>query len=156
VRNSTGQQVEKSVVIRIDRTPPTIASSTSPAPNTNGWNNTAVSITFTAADALSGVDTFTGPVTGGTEGAAPAVSGTATDRAGNSTTIVRLVNIDRTPPEIVFRFDPATRDVVAIGRDATSGLADPVIRPLASANLRWRWADDDENGEAPCVGPGWQ
>jgi hypothetical protein len=154
VTNSTGQQKETSVVIRIDRTPPMV-SSTAPAPNQNGWHNGKVSITFAAVDALSGVATVTPPLTVGTEGAAQAFSGTATDLAGNSATTVRVVNIDRTPPEVAFRFDLATRDLVAVGSDAISGLANPVIRPSVNVNVRWRWLDDDEDGESPCAGPAW-
>jgi hypothetical protein len=155
VKNSNGQQAEKSVVIRIDRTPPTLSSSASPAPNGNGWHNTETAVTFSAVDTLSGVATVTSPTTVGTEGAAQAISGTATDLAGNSASTVRVVNIDRTPPEVTFRFDLATRDLVAVGRDAMSGVANPIVRPSAIVNARWQWLEDDDDGEAPWVGPGW-
>src|SRR5207247_6013836 len=38
-----------------DTTPPVISTTVSPAPNTRGWNNTNVTVTFVCSDAGSGV-----------------------------------------------------------------------------------------------------
>nr|QOV09080.1 hypothetical protein HULAa30F3_00035 [uncultured Dehalococcoidia bacterium] len=43
---------------KIDKTPPVIQSAVSPAPNANGWNNTPVTVGFTATDAISGVAVY--------------------------------------------------------------------------------------------------
>ena len=43
-----------SVSILVDRTAPTITYSVSPAANSNGWNNSAVTVTFTCADNTGG------------------------------------------------------------------------------------------------------
>jgi hypothetical protein len=50
------------VHINIDKTPPTVFASTFPALNTNSWNTTDVTLSFTGADALSGIDTCTDPI----------------------------------------------------------------------------------------------
>jgi hypothetical protein len=81
-------------------TPPHIGAQVEPTPNEHGWNNTDVTVTFVADDALSGIDTVSQPVTLTDEGAEQEVIGVATDRAGNTATLGVLVNIDKTPPVI--------------------------------------------------------
>jgi microsomal dipeptidase-like Zn-dependent dipeptidase len=91
--------------INIDRTPPVIElASRLPAPNASGWNNTAVHITYSYSDSLSGIDPAAGDlgedVVAG-EGAGQSVSGTAVDLAGNTATVtVENINIDTTMPVI--------------------------------------------------------
>lgn len=84
----------------IDRTPPTITGAINPPPNAAGWNNTSVTVTFTCADAGSGIATCPAPVQLATEGANQAVTGTAVDKAGNVAQATVTVNIDKTPPVI--------------------------------------------------------
>ena len=96
--------------INIDTTKPTISAQRSPNPNGAGWNNTAVTITFAANDALSGVDLngCTPAVTLNADGAGQSVAGTCADRAGNSaSTTVSGINIDRTPPIAAGTASPA-------------------------------------------------
>lgn len=96
---SAGGTSSDSVVIKIDKTPPTISGSAAPAPNANEWNNTDVVVTFTASDSGSGLASVTSPVTVSTQGAGQSVTGTATDNAGNSASAtVSGINIDKTPP----------------------------------------------------------
>jgi hypothetical protein len=95
-----GNMATRSVTLNIDATPPGLSSSFTPVPNSNGWNNTNVTVSFAATDSLSGVATVTPPVTVTTEGANQRVSGTATDRAGNSSMVNATVNIDQTPPSL--------------------------------------------------------
>jgi hypothetical protein len=58
------------VTVQIDKTSPTISHSQSPVANGNGWNNSAVTVTFICSDALSGIASCTSPqtvtVSGGT------------------------------------------------------------------------------------------
>jgi len=85
--------------INIDKTPPTITGSPTTLPNENGWYNNDVVVHFTASDSLSGILTVTPDQTISTEGADQAVTGSATDKAGNSASYtVTGINIDRTPP----------------------------------------------------------
>jgi hypothetical protein len=128
-----------SIGINIDRTPPTIAGTRTPA-NANGWNNDDVVVTFACADALSGVETCGATAVFGGEGAGLSVSRIATDRARNaSSTTVSGVNIDRTKPTIAFSGNAGIYGVdqtVAIGcaaSDALSGIATTTCPAVASA-----------------------
>ncbi|HYY09482.1 MAG TPA: hypothetical protein VE781_01015, partial [Kineosporiaceae bacterium] len=101
----------KTVQVKIDKTPPTIKHSQSPAPNANNWNNADVIVTFTCADAVSGIasctaDGLAGPTpdivskTVASQGKDQPVTGKATDNAGNSAIDPATVSIDKTPPTI--------------------------------------------------------
>jgi hypothetical protein len=100
VDNAGNVEQSHTIQVKIDTTAPTVTSSSSPAPNGNGWNNTSVTVTFTCSDALSGIASCTPPQSVSTEGASQAVTGTATDNAGNSNTATALVSIDRTAPTV--------------------------------------------------------
>lgn len=94
-------EAAKTVQVRIDKTPPTITHTQSPAANANGWNNDDVTVTFTCDDtAGSGIASCTSAQTVTTEGKDQAVTGTATDNAGNTAADPATVSIDRTPPSI--------------------------------------------------------
>src|SRR5205823_9139145 len=80
--------IGKSVTVKItgvDNDLPTITAAASPAPNSAGWNNGNVVVTFTWSDKTSGVASCTAPVTVSTDGANQVIKGTATDLAGNTT-----------------------------------------------------------------------
>jgi hypothetical protein len=89
-----------------DTVAPSITPAISPLPNGAGWNNTDVVVSFTCADAGSGVAVCPDPVTLTSEGAGQVVTGQATDRAGNTATASVTVNIDKTAPTIVARASP--------------------------------------------------
>ena len=98
-----GNRSQRTSSVSIDKTAPTISGAVSPAPNASGWNNTAVTVTFTCADALSGIASCTAPAPLSAEGAGQSAAGSATDKAGNaSSTTVKNISIDRTPPLVVF------------------------------------------------------
>ena len=101
-------ETPKHDTIRVDKQKPTITASQSPAPN-NGWNNAAVTVTFTCADqqGLSGVVTCPAPVKVSAEGYAQVVSGTVFDNAGNSDSTAITSNIDLTAPTISAAADRA-------------------------------------------------
>jgi hypothetical protein len=84
ITNSQGMTGEKTVIIRIDRTPPAISGTALPAANTLGWNNTDVTVAYSCSDAVSGVATCGagGVLTG--EGAGQSHSAFAVDLAGYS------------------------------------------------------------------------
>ncbi len=84
----------------IDKTSPTIGHTQSPAANADGWNSEDVTVTFTCDDAVSGVASCTDPQTVTTEGKALLVTGTVTDRAGNTAHDPAAVSIDKTAPVI--------------------------------------------------------
>src|SRR6185295_2070735 len=95
--------------ISIDKTAPVVTAGRSPAANANGWNNTDVTATYSATDALSGVDGESWiPELFSAEGANQGGSRTFTDLAGNSATAsVSGISIDKTAPIVSVTRSPA-------------------------------------------------
>jgi hypothetical protein len=118
--------------INVDKTAPTLAGKATSEPNTAGWYSDDVTVHWTAADALSGLD-GAAPADSTLEGEGEALSATATatDKAGNATTeTVKDVKIDRTAPTTSATVgDPLESgwyaggvDVTLTGRDNLSGV----------------------------------
>jgi len=84
----------------VDLTAPTITfAGQDPEANSNGWNNTDVTLTWNCLDSLSGVEywTDTKELTG--EGANQQATGTCEDHAGNTASATQGgINIDKTAP----------------------------------------------------------
>jgi hypothetical protein len=96
--------------INIDKTAPTASASASPAANTNGWNNTNVTVSFSGSDGLSGIDFCTADAVLSSEGSGQSASGTCTDKAGNvsASATASGINIDKTAPTITqYDYSPA-------------------------------------------------
>jgi hypothetical protein len=135
--------------VNIDKTPPLINAVTIPAPNANGWNNTDVTVSFNVSDLLSGIASSSSPVTLTNEGAAQVVIGTATDRAGNTSSVNVAINIDKTAPEAFIQFDPATKNVLVFGRDSLSGVSPSAVSPFLVTppdGHKGNGDDDDDDG----------
>src|SRR5215831_12499034 len=101
-----GNFASASVIVNLDKTPPTITASAVPPANNFGWNNAAVTVTFNCQDALSGIATCTAPQSLNAEGANQIAAGTAVDKAGNMASTSLTINIDRTPPTISVQATP--------------------------------------------------
>jgi hypothetical protein len=82
--------------------PPTITASASPAANSNGWNNSAVTVSFTCTAGSAAISTCTSPVTVNADGQGQVISGTATDTAGQSANTSVTVNLDSTAPDVAI------------------------------------------------------
>jgi hypothetical protein len=107
--NAGNTEIAKTITIELDKTPPTITGSRTPAPNTNGWNNTDVTVSFNCSDSLSGVASSSPPAATvlSKEGVSQSVTGTCQDLAGNSATAtVQGINIDKTPPNVSCSASP--------------------------------------------------
>lgn len=87
--------------------PPSISASVLPAPDTYGWNNSAVTVTFTCSGGSYAVQTCSSPVQVTTQGANQPVTGTVIDTGGNTASITASVNIDLIPPTITAQVFPA-------------------------------------------------
>jgi YVTN family beta-propeller protein len=89
--------------IKIDKAPPSITSSQTPAANAHGWNNTNVSVSFACSDALSGLasDSPPAPTALSSDGTNQQVTGKCKDLAGNvASATVSGINIDKRPPAL--------------------------------------------------------
>jgi hypothetical protein len=104
--DNAGNSVSKSFGVKIDKTPPTITATLTPAPNAAGWNNSDVTVSFDCADALSGLNPAYGNDDAGcwndelvtAEGLTTFVNRTAVDNAGNLASIDVDVRIDKGKP----------------------------------------------------------
>ncbi len=92
----------------IDTTKPTIAVALSPAPNAAGWRNGPVTAHFTCSDTGAGVDVCPADRIVTVDGANQTVTGTVTDKAGNSASVTsEAFSIDQSKPTITVTLSPA-------------------------------------------------
>jgi hypothetical protein len=140
--------------IGFDSTPPVITGTIKGAVNANGWYNKDVTVHFEATDSVSGIDTVTSDMTLRNEGADQSVKGTATDKAGNSSsTNVSGVNIDKTAPALTID-TPQNFSVLQYGTalkfsasDSLSGI-DSIVGHLTS----WNGVSNIKSGYIPKPG----
>jgi len=99
---SAGGASTKSVTIKRDATDPIVTGTASPPPNTFGWNNTNVQVSFTGTDETSGVAYCTPSVLLIREAVGLSATGSCTDNAGNTSDRLTVggINIDKTAPEV--------------------------------------------------------
>jgi hypothetical protein len=101
--NGAGVITTESVTIRIDQTPPQVSAARAPEANTNGWNNSPVTVTFACFDAMSGLapQGLPSPIVIASEGRRQSASASCADAAGNVASMtVADINIDMTAPSV--------------------------------------------------------
>lgn len=92
--------------INIDKTPPAISFVSRTPANGNGWNNDAVTVTWSCTDALSGVVSSAAVQTISAQGANQSVTGMCQDLAGNTSSNTQSgINIDSTSPTLNLPLD---------------------------------------------------
>ena len=111
--------VEEPATVEVDTTKPVITGSRDPLPNSFGWNNTNVTVSFSCTDTGSvqsgiAINTVAGK-TVTTEGKGQSVTNTGVciDAAGNVADPVTVsnINIDKTPPVVTITL-PGTGEYV--------------------------------------------
>jgi hypothetical protein len=134
--DTAGNVGTDSVTVKLDKTKPTITGAiTSGTKGNNGWYVGPVTVTFTCADALSGVATCPDPQVLSANGANTATA-SATDKAGNAATAsVGGISIDQEKPTLT------TADVNVAGGSYTLGSV-----PAATCT-----ASDSFSGVASCT-----
>jgi hypothetical protein len=136
VDNASNEETHKTVSVKVDLTNPTISASLSPAANVAGWRKTPVSVHFSCGDALSLISSCLSDTTVSTEGTSN-VTGTATDNAGNHSSVT-------TPDIKVDQVAPA----VTVG-----GVSDGATYVLGSAPVATCSATDGTSGlNGSCTG----
>ncbi|MFI5935900.1 Neogenin [Actinoplanes sp. NPDC051494] len=98
--DKAGNPATAGVNVSVDLLGPEISATVDGRKNDAGWYNAAPTVHFTCSDNGSAVASCPADVVVGTEGLQIAVPGTATDKAGNSTTTTATVNIDKTAPVV--------------------------------------------------------
>jgi hypothetical protein len=155
----------KTLTVKLDKTSPAIDVSRTPPANAAGWNNTDVTASYSATDALSGLDAATpaeGSHTFTAEGAGQSHVFTVRDVAGNTASAtVSGVNIDKTAPALVLPANitaeatSASGAVVSYSATASDGIDGPVTIncsapsgstfPLGSTNVQCTANDTSGN-----------
>ena len=118
-------------LVQLTMPTPSISATRSPAANAAGWNNSAVTVSFTCVDPLSAlVGSCPAPVTLSSEGADQSVSRSVMTEGGLSLAAgVSNVDIDLTKPTVTYSGGKATYgieetiSITCAATDALSGLA---------------------------------
>lgn len=84
----------------VDTTPPVITANANPPANSNGWNNSDVTVSYTCTDAASGVNTSASSLTDDVLSSSGTAEGVCVDQAGNSATATYTAKIDKVKPVI--------------------------------------------------------
>lgn len=123
----------KAVTFQYDATPPSVSPSVARAPDSNGWYNHAVAVSFSGSDALSGIDSCTSATYSGPDSGSASVGGSCRDKAGNTASASASIRYDATPPAVTSAMASRPPDsngwynhplaVSFAGTDATSGIA---------------------------------
>ena len=135
--DNAGNEGSGSATFKYDDTAPVANATATPVPNTNGWNKTNVTVTFTGTDVTAGIDFCADPIVLSSDGAGQSASGTCTDNAGNvsASATASGINIDKTMPTVALVGGPADGGSYYFGSvpaaptctasDALSGLDGP-------------------------------
>ena len=105
------------VAVVVDRIPPTLTCTVDNEPNSSGWHNRPVTVTFIAEDAAVGIASCSPPVSITKDGVDQEVVGHAMNFAGDAATLRVKVNLDQTPPDLgdpVWDTNPITPDQAAL------------------------------------------
>jgi hypothetical protein len=133
---SSGGTAQSSVVIKRDTNPPfTVMATVSPPANSNGWNNTDVTVSFSGADnpGESGIGPCTPDIIFTLDVMDQSANGICTDVAGNPSAYVSAtgINIDKVLPTVTIQ-SPQNGASYAVGTaftatyscsDAASGIS---------------------------------
>jgi hypothetical protein len=153
-----------SFALQYDGTAPSVSASASRPPDANGWYNHPVDGTFSGSDATSGIASCSSGSYSGPDGSTVTLSGSCTDRAGNSGGASLALQYDATAPTVTATPDrppdsngwynrPVT--VTFAGTDATSGVGSctQAVRYLGprnpNASISGTCVDNAGNQSAP-------
>jgi len=132
-QDNAGNVGSGSTGLKYDATNPAATATPSRAANANGWYAAPVTVSFTGADALSGLDSCDAAKSyGGPDSSGATVGGVCKDKAGNTQTASLGLKYDATAPQATASASRAAdangwyNHAVAVGfggTDSTSGIA---------------------------------
>ncbi|MCW2550180.1 MAG: hypothetical protein JWN96_4640, partial [Mycobacterium sp.] len=96
-----------------DRTAPTIVAKATPPANSNGWNNSSVTVSYTCTDTGAGVDTAASSLADDVLNASGTATGTCVDLAGNTSSANYTAQIDTVAPSVGFSSHAASYGILA-------------------------------------------
>ena len=131
-RDQSGQTATASASVNIDLSPPTITPAVTPSPNSAGWNNSNVTVSFQCKDSVSGVAGCPPSITVNSEGTSTVQSQAAADLASNTATASLLVRLDKTPPTVAIT-SPSSGNVYS-NQTPVSGTASDTASGVASVS----------------------
>jgi len=158
-----GNTASVSTILNVDKFAPSITARAAPIANAQGWNNTDVMVSLDCQDTGSGIASCMTPITVTIDGANQAVTGTAQDVSGKTTTATLKLNIDKTAPTITAQLSSQpntqgwhTSDVVVtfVCNDNLSGVANcpaPVTVTMEAANQLINGTTTDRAGNSASV-----
>jgi hypothetical protein len=98
--NAGNVSAPASYALKYDATAPSVSASASRGPDSNGWYNHPVSVAFSGTDATSGIDSCTSAGYNGPDTPSTSVTGTCTDKAGNSASGSFSLQYDASGPSV--------------------------------------------------------
>ena len=133
----------KSVTVKLDKTPPSAAPIAARPPDANGWYNRPLTVTFSGADPMSGLQGCSSVQYAGPDNVSAVVAGTCQDLAGNSTPVSFGFKYDATAPKVFavatkrgnrsvlisWRASSDTQKVEILRAPGRGGAGESVIRP---------------------------
>jgi RHS repeat-associated protein len=128
--DKAGNNATASATVNVDKTPPSITASATPAANAAGWNNSDVTEAFSCTDALSGVVSCPTSQVVSAEGSNQVISGSATDIAGNTASTSTMISLDKTPP-VLSVSAPSNGDTVSTASLTVAGTASDSLSGIA-------------------------
>lgn len=151
--NTGGSYNTPAITVKRDATPPTVNMTFDRSPDSNGWYNHPVRVTFSGSDSVSGIASCTDTTYSGPDTPSTTINGSCRDNAGNSTGGTSPVfKYDSTPPKlstIGFDWDDGTAtltwsaspDTTAIEIDRAPGASGPDPSAVFKGGLTGHFED---------------
>jgi RHS repeat-associated protein len=133
VTDAAGNTATVTTTVNIDLAGPAISATETPAPDSYGWNNTAVTVSFICTPSAAPIVSCSSSQTVSTAGANQPVTGTAVDAAGLTASTTALVSIDLTPPTITIT-SPANGATLTTSPVSVSGNVSAALAGIASVS----------------------
>ncbi len=123
--DTSGRTATATAAVTVDLTDPTISVAAAPTANAAGWSRAGTVVTFTCADAVSGMATCTAPVTLSADGE-QTIEGTAVDKAGRTATASITLKADATAPLLTVEMPVEQAAVYATSAFLAGSVSDSV------------------------------